>query len=266
MKLRKGPEHAVAVSEPTRIAPPQGGTPTANGQGRTLLGELLVSSQLITHDQLAEALIQQSTSGKRIGTILVELGAIGERDLAKALSTQLHVPLVDLSQQTPTPEAIELLPESVARAHLAVPIVVDDSRASPSPSRTRTPSWPRSWPTHAAGSSASSSPRDPTSSAPSTPPTGPSATSSEHVRAFEETDDGPRRATATPACRRCMADDAPVVQVVNLLITQAMRDRASDIHIEPQDERPARPVPHRRRPARRRRTSRWRWRPPSSAA
>ena len=32
------------------------------------------------------------------------------------------------------------------------------------------------------------------------------------------------------------ADDAPVVQVVNLLITQAMRDRASDIHIEPQDQ------------------------------
>ena len=34
-----------------------------------------------------------------------------------------------------------------------------------------------------------------------------------------------------------LADDAPVVQVVNLIITQALRDRASDIHIEPQDER-----------------------------
>ena len=86
-----------------------------SGSTRSQLGELLVGAQLISHDQLAEALLQQSTSGKRIGSLLVELGAIDERDLAKALSTQLHVPLVDLSQQTPSPEAIELLPESVSR-------------------------------------------------------------------------------------------------------------------------------------------------------
>ena len=88
-----------------------GGSPQAPlgrdfASSRTQLGELLVGAQLVTHDQLAQALLQQGTSGKRIGTLLVELGAIDERDLAKALSTQLHVPLVDLSQQTPTPEAI----------------------------------------------------------------------------------------------------------------------------------------------------------------
>ena len=64
----------------------------AQGPSRSQLGELLVSAQLISHDQLAEALIQQSASGKRIGTTLVELGAINERDLAKALSTQLLRP------------------------------------------------------------------------------------------------------------------------------------------------------------------------------
>src|SRR5579872_6647155 len=126
MKLRKGPEHAVEASEPPRQAQPaQGAASAAHGQGRTLLGELLVSSQVLTHDQLAEALIQQSTAGGRIGATLVELGAISERDLAEALSTQLLVPIVDLSQQTPTPEAVDALSESVARAHLAVPIAID---------------------------------------------------------------------------------------------------------------------------------------------
>src|ERR1700680_2699278 len=128
MKLRKEPGDAggrpdttgdVGADDPVRSS--------GSGKPRSQLGQLLVSAQLISHDQLAEALIQQSGSGKRIGTTLVELGAIGERDLAKALSTQLLVPMVDLSQQAPSPDAIEVLPESVARAHLAVPIVVDES-------------------------------------------------------------------------------------------------------------------------------------------
>ncbi len=92
-----------------------------------LLGELFVGAQLITHAQLAEALLQQSSSGKRIGTLLVELGAITEQGLAQVLSEQLDIPLVDLSQTTPTPEAVEVLPETVARAHLAVPITLDEN-------------------------------------------------------------------------------------------------------------------------------------------
>src|SRR5579863_6070346 len=121
MKLRK--------DSPADDGAPEGPSPVAVRRdvvgARTQLGELLVGAKLVTHDQLAQALMQQVTSGKRIGTLLVELGAIDERDLAKALSTQLHVPLVDLSQQTPTPEAIELMPESVSRSHLAVPLVID---------------------------------------------------------------------------------------------------------------------------------------------
>jgi type IV pilus assembly protein PilB len=59
----------------------------------------------------------------------------------------------------------------------------------------------------------------------------------EHVMAFEQTAETPRRAAADTAVQLALADNAPVVQVVNLLITQAMRDRASDIHLEPQDQR-----------------------------
>jgi len=105
MRLRKEPDAGGSPGTGDTVnaeAPPRA---VVAGTKRSQLGELLVSAQLISHDQLAEALIQQSASGKRIGTTLVELGAIGERDLAKALSTQLLVPMVDLSQQAPSPDA-----------------------------------------------------------------------------------------------------------------------------------------------------------------
>src|SRR5579863_10043879 len=122
MKLRRDPNDGATASE-TEVGGGAAAAPRigATGSSRGQLGELLIGAQLISNDQLAEALIQQSASGKRIGATLVELGAISERDLAQALSTQLLVPLVDLSQQTPSPEAVEVLSESVARAHLAVP-------------------------------------------------------------------------------------------------------------------------------------------------
>jgi type IV pilus assembly protein PilB len=59
----------------------------------------------------------------------------------------------------------------------------------------------------------------------------------QHIKAFEATAaDNLRRATAEVR-NDAAGDDAPVVQVVNLIITQGLRDRASDIHIEPQDGR-----------------------------
>ncbi len=201
-----------------------------------MLGELLVGAQLVNHDQLAEALLQQSSSGERIGTLLVELGAIGERDLAKALSTQLHVPLVDLSQQTPTPEAIERLPETVCRSHLAVPLVLDANGltiavSDPNPELAKILA-------NASGQVVRLviAPRSDIQRAIDTAYRA-LGNIQEHVRAFEETAEAPRRAAAETAVQMAVADDAPVVQVVNLLITQAMRDRASDIHIEPQNQR-----------------------------
>ncbi len=193
-----------------------------------------MSAQLISHDQLAEALIQQSGSGKRIGTTLVELGAIGERDLAKALSTQLLVPMVDLSQQAPSPDATEVLPESVARAHLAVPIVADESGVTiavsdPTPELAKVLA-------NACGRVVRLviAPRSDVQRAIDTAYRA-LGNIREHVRAFEESTDSPLRLTDA-AVQTVNEADAPVVQVVNLLITQAMRDRASDIHIEPQGQ------------------------------
>ncbi|MFN2568718.1 MAG: pilus assembly protein PilB, partial [Candidatus Dormibacteria bacterium] len=78
--------------------------------------------QLVTQAQLSEALVQQSASGKRLGTLLVELGVLDERTLAATVAEQLGLPLADLSRQTPEPEALKLLPESSARRLRAMPL------------------------------------------------------------------------------------------------------------------------------------------------
>ncbi|TMK18531.1 MAG: pilus assembly protein PilB, partial [Actinobacteria bacterium] len=84
--------------------------------GMPMLGELLIESQLIASTQLEEALLQQSASGKRLGELLVELGAIDDFDLARVLATRLNLPMADLRQSTPDDDAIALVPESMARA------------------------------------------------------------------------------------------------------------------------------------------------------
>jgi len=233
MKLRKEPGEAAGTPDATERGGAEAPVRTGGGgKPRSQLGQLLVSAQLISHDQLAEALIQQSGSGKRIGTTLVELGAIGERDLAKALSTQLLVPMVDLSQQAPSPDATEVLPESVARAHLAVPIVADESGVTiavsdPTPELAKVLA-------NACGRVVRLviAPRSDVQRAIDTAYRA-LGNIREHVRAFEESTDSPIR-LADAATQTVNEADAPVVQVVNLLITQAMRDRASDFHIEPQ--------------------------------
>ena len=63
--------------------------------------------------------------------------------------------------------------------------------------------------------------------------------------AADELDDGDDLSSVSE-----IIEDAPIVKFVNLLITQAVTDRASDIHVEPAEKRPAHPVPHRRRAAR----------------
>ena len=207
---------------------------TEGGGTRSQLGELLVGAQLITHAQLAEALLQQSTSGKRLGNLLVDLGAISERDLARELSVQLSIPLIDLSQQVPANDAIETLPESFARSELAIPITIDDNDvtiAVADPTSELADTLAKTTNRHVQLVIA---PRSDVQQAIDSAYRA-LASIGEHVRAFEQTE-APRRLIENVAAQ-ALADDAPVVQVVNLIITQALRDRASDVHIEPQDER-----------------------------
>lgn len=91
-------------------------------KGRKRLGELLMEAQKITQDQLDQALAAQKRSGDRLGRVLIKQGAVTEPMLLEVLVQNLGIPLVDLSVTPPDKEAARLIPMSLAERHGVIPI------------------------------------------------------------------------------------------------------------------------------------------------
>ena len=197
-------------------------------------GEFLVRRSFINPEQLAQAIEAQGESGDRIGEVLVQLEALDERGLAAALAEFFDYPISDLRTERIDPEALALIDEGVAREYQAVPLRLDQEGlhvavAEPSDEirnilarvsgkTVRLQIAPKSdivW-----------------------------AIDSNYrviggidllVKRFEAAEDGKFRRIGEQD-ETAVADDAPIVQVVDRILAQAIRDRASDIHIEPSDE------------------------------
>ncbi|MBI4869089.1 MAG: type IV-A pilus assembly ATPase PilB [Candidatus Wallbacteria bacterium] len=86
------------------------------------LGEVLIANGLITQEQLKEAIARQKQTGKRLGSILVEMRVVTERDITEVLSKQLNVPFIDLSNYLVDPAIAKLIPEHIAERHQLIPI------------------------------------------------------------------------------------------------------------------------------------------------
>jgi type IV pilus assembly protein PilB len=201
--------------------------------GSPKLGEMLVRKQFVTHAQLSEALLQQSASGKRLGTLLVELGILDERNLAATVADQLGLPLADLRRQAPEPEALALVPEALARSRRALPLRVtaagiEIAVADPGPKIREELSAAAGRDVILLVAPVSDIERAIDSSYRAL-----TGIESE-VEAFQLVASS-RHVEAV--IQQSVTADAPVVKVVNLIITQGLRDRASDIHIEPQEDR-----------------------------
>lgn len=91
------------------------------------LGDILFEAGLITQDQLRKALEEHRRSGKRLGEILIQLKIATESAIAQTLSSQLGFPYVDLATVAVEPEATALIPESLAKKHQAIPISIENS-------------------------------------------------------------------------------------------------------------------------------------------
>jgi MSHA biogenesis protein MshE len=91
------------------------------------LGELLVQQKAITEEQLAEALADQRRTGRKLGRVLGDLGLMSESALCEFLAKHLQVPFVDLKQIRIDREAIKLLPEPLARRYRAL-VLQHDAR------------------------------------------------------------------------------------------------------------------------------------------
>lgn len=86
------------------------------------LGDILVDSKVITEDQLQYALKVQKTTGKRLGEVLTQEGIVKEEEIIQVLEFQLGIPHMDINKFFINPEVTKLIDEKLARRHTVIPI------------------------------------------------------------------------------------------------------------------------------------------------
>ena len=201
------------------------------------LGELLVRENLISVQQLRKAQDEQKKSGARIGSALIKTGAIEESKLTDFLSKQYGVPAINLKDFDIDPEIIRLVPKEVALKHLVVPV----NRAAASlivamcdPTNIYAVDDLKFITNYNIEAVVASEPsireaieRYYTEKGPSLEDLVNEVT--DDVEVAKEEDEDLNEATRA-------ADDAPVVKLVNLILLDAIKKGASDIHIEPYEK------------------------------
>ncbi len=225
------------VRAPETTAPP---APTAGrraakpgGPGlarREALGGILVRMGVLNEKQLEQALEVQARTGERLGRVLVRMGLVTEEDLAKAIGVQWGYPFVSLSTVPVDPEVVRLVPQHIASRHkvlafarngdkLVVALVdplnlfaLDDVRL-----------------VTGLDVEARITTEDELMQA---------INKYYHVGSiFEQAVVAEEEAAGEEEVSidrlREMVDEAPVVKLVNVILDQAIREGASDIHIEP---------------------------------
>ncbi len=236
MKLAKRPGAANASAGEARPEPFRPDDLTVRPNGRRI-GELLADANLVARDQIVAALAEaQRGTGppKLLGQRLVERGLLDERGLAWAVARQSSLDFVDLRDFTPEPAAIAAMNEATARQLVAIPLAVHDNTLVVAVAFPTQGTFVRL--------------REALGRAPVMKVAAASdimRTIGNNYRALAGIGSQIKEFQAQHVARNgavrldqaTVNDDAPVVQVVHLIITQALRDRASDIHIEPQRER-----------------------------
>ncbi len=202
------------------------------------LGELLVRESLITADQLEKALQDQSASGSTLGASLVKFGYITEADLMDFLSRQFGVPAVDPSKLQIDKKIIDLIPSHMIQRYLLVPIYLKGnvlSIAMADPSNhfiiddirflTRK-NVQVNVATESSIMSVIQTYFDPGTSLEEVI----GDFSDDDIDVISMTDDYDIDALEDEA------EQAPVVKLVNLILMDAIKKGASDIHIEPYEK------------------------------
>lgn len=93
-------------------------------RNRVRLGDLLVQEGLISAAELNAALSEQKQTGRKLGATLITMGLVTEHEMLQLLSTHFDVPLIDLDDYPINPNAVKQLPEIQARRYRA--LVIDD--------------------------------------------------------------------------------------------------------------------------------------------
>jgi type IV pilus assembly protein PilB len=193
------------------------------------LGQILIEQGLITSTQLEQALEEHRKTPKSLGRVLIDLGMIKESDLVRALAEQVGLEFVDLNDYQIDPSSTTLLPDALARRYRAIPIGERDGKllvAMSDPANV-----------YALDDIRTITNRD------VQPVVATAADVEAAIQRFAGMD-GQVEALATQAAEQLETDDeqmdaaveeAPIVKLVQAIMTQAVGDRASDVHIEPNE-------------------------------
>ena len=84
------------------------------------LGEILIQQNLLSPEQLEQALVEQKRTGRKLGRVFIDSGYVTEKQISEALARQLDIPFIDLSQFNVQSQEVQKLPEAQARRFRAV--------------------------------------------------------------------------------------------------------------------------------------------------
>ena len=208
--------------------------PAQENPGR--LGERLVAARLISEGQLRHALEVQPQSSRPLGRLLVDLGVLDEDRLTAVLGEHLELPVADLRRETVDLDAAQLVPEEFARRHVLLPIRRDDGHlvvAMADPANVYLVNDLRLI-TGLAVTPYLAGPSDILANISRVHSMRPRI--HEAARSLEESRPQLGVSRSTIFELSSVTASSPAVDIVNMLITQGLRDRSSDIHIEPQKD------------------------------
>jgi type IV pilus assembly protein PilB len=209
------------------------------------LGELLVSDRIISQQDLEAALRKQEENGSSLGRILIDMGLASEWEMAAALGKQLNVPFITLSHYEIDPQILASIPVEIVRRYQIVPV-----------DRT--------------GETLTVALSDPSNiflldelklltKCHIIPVISFESDIKEAIGRYYSTDEGSYDEMLKDITEQDLqqaqtqieeageedpgtedlavqADDAPVIQLVNMIVAEAIKARASDIHVEPMEK------------------------------
>ena len=202
------------------------------------LGELLVRNKLIDEKQLAKALEEQKASGGRLGASLTKLGFLKEEDLAAFLSRQYGVPSINLNEFEIDENVIKLIPAEVVQKYQLIPVnragstlivaMADPSNIFAIDDIKFMTGYNVEVVVTSEGSIRTAIDKyyDQTASFDDVM----GDLDDIDLEVIDEDDEVDSSELAKAS------EDAPVVKLVNLILTDAIKKKASDIHIEPYEK------------------------------
>lgn len=197
------------------------------------IGDLLVEAELITEEQLQDALNIQKKTGGRLGRILIDCNFVNETQILEVLEFQLGIPFIDLNTVTITPEVQKIIPYQLIKRHNVVPVklelkllyvamedplnfvTIEDLRMATNLEIAPVISFKNAI-TNTINKLYGNE------------------TSDKALKELQKETGGlPDTGSTAQESQSLEVDSAPIVRLVNSMIEQAVSEGASDIHIEP---------------------------------